>query len=446
MNRARILIGIVIVAALAAGGYWAYGQYLAPVPPTPTPAAATSEPAAPTLVSAEGVIVPAREAALAFRLAARVAEVLVAEGDAVTAGQPLVRLEHADLDATVAQAEAGVAQAQAALDQAQAGVEQAAAAVAVAEAQLALVRAGARPEEIAAAEAQVKAANSAVGQTVAQRNQVTSAPTADQISAAQAQLAQAQATQKEVQIAYDQIIENIKYLAGPTEEKARFQLNAANEAVAAAQAALDQLNAGASSATIQAANSAVGMTAFQRDAAEAQLALLQAGASAEQIAVGAAQVDQARAAQAAAEAAQQVAEAALAAAQAGLAAAQVPLDQVTLLAPFSGTVVSVDVEVGELATPGVPVVVLADLSHWEVRTNDLAETDVVLVAPGQAAVVTLDALPGVELPGTVTEIADVAETNRGNVTYAVTVALDPAAAPLRWGMTAFADIRVAGEP
>ena len=123
MNRARILIGIVIVAALAAGGYWAYGQYLAPVPPTPTPAAATSEPAAPTLVSAEGVIVPAREAALAFRLAARVAEVLVAEGDSVTAGQPLVRLEHADLDATVAQAEAGVAQAQAALDQAQAGVE-----------------------------------------------------------------------------------------------------------------------------------------------------------------------------------------------------------------------------------------------------------------------------------------------------------------------------------
>jgi multidrug resistance efflux pump len=141
-----------------------------------------------------------------------------------------------------------------------------------------------------------------------------------------------------------------------------------------------------------------------------------------------------------------VAEAGLEAAQAGVTAAQVQLDQVTLLAPFAGTVVGVDVELGELATPGVPVVRLADLGHWEVRTNDLAETDVVLVAPGQAAVVTLDALPGVALAGTVTEIAEVSETNRGNVTYAVTVALDEAAPELRWGMTAFADIRVAAEP
>jgi multidrug efflux pump subunit AcrA (membrane-fusion protein) len=442
MNRARIALGIVIVAALAAGGYWAYGQYLAPAPVTVTPVVTSSEPQTPTLVSAEGVLQPAREAALAFRLAERVAEVLVAEGEQVTAGQALVGLEHADLDAAVAQAEAGVTQAQAAVDQADAAVEQAAAAVAVAEAQLAKVRAGARPEEIAAAEAQLQAAQSAVGQSVAQRNQVTGAPEADQVQAAQAQLAQAQATQKELQIAYDQIIENIKYLAGPTEEKARFQLNAANEAVAAAQAALDRVNAGASSSTVQAYNSAVGVTAYQRDAAEAQLDLLKAGATVEQLAVGQALVQQAQAAQAAAEAGRAVAEAALEVAQAGLTAAQTQLAQATLLAPFAGTVVSVNVEVGELAAPGVPVVVLADLEHWQMRTNDLAETDVVLVRPGQAAVVTLDALAGVELAGTVTEIADVAETNRGNVTYAVTVALDPASAQLRWGMTAFADIHV----
>jgi multidrug resistance efflux pump len=394
------------------------------------------------LVSAEGVLVPAREAALAFRLAERVAEVLVAEGDHVTAGQPLIRLEHTDLDSAVAQAQAGVAQAEATVLQAQAAVDQAAAAVAVAEAQLAQVQAGARPEEIAAAEAQVKAAQSAVGQSVAQRNEVTSAPEADRVQAAQAQLAQAQATQKELQIAYDQIIENIKYLAGPTEEKARFQLNAANQAVTAAQAALDQVNAGASDATIQAYSSAVGVTAFQRDAAVAQLDLLKAGASVEQIAVGQALVQQAQAAQAAAEAALKVAQAAQAVAQAGLSAAQTQLDQTTLAAPFAGTVVGLDLEVGELAAPGVPVLRLADLDHWQMQTSDLAETDVVLVRPGQAATITLDALAGVELAGTVTEISDVAETNRGNVTYAVTVALDPAQAPLRWGMTAFADIHV----
>lgn len=443
MNRARILIGIVLVAVLAAGGYWAYGQYLAPVAPTPTPAAATSAPTAPEVISAEGVLVPAREAALAFRLSERVAEVLVAEGDQVSEGQPLLQLAQADLDAAVAQAQAGVAQAEAGILQAQAAVEQAAAAVAVAEAQLAQVQAGARPEEIAAAEAQVKAAQAAVGQSVAQRNEVTSAPDADRVQAAEAQLAQAQATQKELQIAYDQIIEKIEFLAGPTEEKARFQLNAANEAVAAAQAALDQVNAGASAATIQAYSSAVGVTAYQRDAAEAQLALLQAGASVEQIAVGQALVQQAAATQIAAEAALAVAEAARAVAEAGLSAAQTQLAQTTLTAPFAGTVVALDLEVGELATPGVPVVRLADLTQWQMRTSDLAETDVVLVRPGQTALITLEALAGVELTGTVTEIAETAETNRGNVTYAVTVTLDPAAGqPLRWGMTAFADIQV----
>ncbi len=55
---------------------------------------------------------------------------------------------------------------------------------------------------------------------------------------------------------------------------------------------------------------------------------------------------------------------------------------------------------------------------------------------------TLDAFSGQSFAGTVTEIAQVAETNRGNVTYAVTVELPPASAALRWGMTAFVDIDV----
>jgi hypothetical protein len=76
------------------------------------------------------------------------------------------------------------------------------------------------------------------------------------------------------------------------------------------------------------------------------------------------------------------------------------------------------------------------------RTSDLAENDVVLVQVGQRASVTLDALADASFSGTVTDIAALAETNRGNVTYAVTIELEPADAPLRWGMTAFADIDV----
>ena len=417
MSRLRLIVGTIIVLTLVVSGYQGYQRYLAPVPPTPAGGAPTDAPArlaAPAIVTAEGQVIPAREAMLAFRLSGRAAEILVAEGEAIQEGAVLIRLESADLEAAVAQAEAVVHQTEAA--------------VALAQARLDQLLAGPRPEEIAAAQAQYQAAQSAVGQAAAQRDQVTQGPTEDAIAAAEAQLAHAQAQQKELQIAYDKIIENIQFLAGPTEEKARFQLNAANQAVAAAQAALDQIKAGASQQTVRAYTSAVGVAAYQRDAAQAQLALLQAGPTQAQAAAARAQVAQA--------------EGALEAALAGLDAARAHLAQAALVAPFAGVIVRLDLEVGEVAAPGVPVLVLADIFKWRVQTNDLAETDVVLVQPGQPATVTLDAFAGQTFSGVVTEIASVAETTRGNVTYAVTIDLAPTTAALRWGMTAFADIGV----
>ena len=56
-------------------------------------------------VSATGTIEPEGQIALVFRGAGRVGEVLVKEGDAVTAGQVLARLETDDLDLALAQAE-----------------------------------------------------------------------------------------------------------------------------------------------------------------------------------------------------------------------------------------------------------------------------------------------------------------------------------------------------
>jgi len=400
MPRSRLILSIIAVLILASLGYAGYRSYLAPGPATPGHTPSPSESESPTIVSAEGKIIPLQNATLAFRMAGRIQKIVVKEGDTVKAGDSLIQLEANDLQAAVAQAQAVVVLARAQLDQ---------------------VVTGARPEEIAAAEAAYKAAQSGVGQAVAQRNQVTNPATADTVAAAEAQLAQAQAQQKELQIAYDRIIENIKFLAGPTEEQARFKLNAANQAVVAAQAALDQVKLGASQQTVQAYNSAVGVAAFQRDAAKAQLELLKAGASKTQIAAAQAQLDEAKAL---------------------LDAAQAQLAQATLRAPFSGTIVSVPVEIGEVVAPSLPALILADLSHWRMQTNDLSETDVVLVSAGQPAAVTLDAFVGQTFSGTVSEIASVSETNRGNVTYAVTIDLDPTTDPLRWGMTAFADIQV----
>ena len=415
MSRTRILIGLIIVAVLAGLGYVGYQKYLAPAQGAPTPtgnASLSTTPEAPSVVSAEGKIVPARDATLAFRMAGRVEKISVKEGEAVKEGHVLIQLESADVQAGVAQAQAAVAQAEAA--------------VALAQAQLDQITAGPRPEEIAAAEAQAKAASNAVGQAVAQRDQVAKGATDDAIAAAEAQLAQAQVQRKEAEDAYQRLMDS--KIHGWMEEQAILRVNAANEAVAAAQAALDQLKSGASPELVQAYNSAIGVASQQRKAAEAQLALLQAGATKAQVDAAMAQVDQAKAG--------------LEAAKAALAAAQAQLDQATLKAPFAGTVVSLSTEVGEVVTPGAPVLVLVDESKWRMKTNDLSETDVVLVRPGQSVTATLDAFGDQTFHGVVTEIASIAETNRGNTTYAVTIDLDPTDAPLRWGMTAFADIDV----
>ncbi len=411
MNRSRLLIGLFIVLALSGLGYWGYQNYLAPAPPTPTSSAGVSStPEAPGVVSAEGKIVPARDATLAFRMAGRVEQIAVKEGGAVKEGDVLIQLESADLRAGIAQAQAAVAQARAA--------------VALAQAQLDQITAGPRPEEIAAAEAQVKAATNAVGQAVAQRDQVAKGPTEDALAAAEAQLAQAQVQQKEAQDAHQRLIDS--KIHGWMEEQAILRENAANEAVAAAQAAVDQIKSGASPETVQAYNSAIGVAAQQRKAAEAQLALLNAGATKAQVDAAQAQVDQAKAG--------------LESAQGALAAALAQLDQATLTAPFTGIIVNLTTEVGEVVTPGAPVLVLVDESKWRMKTNDLSETDVVLVRSGQPATVTLDAFGDRTFHGVVTEVGSIAETNRGNTTYAVTMDLDPTDAPLRWGMTAFVDI------
>ena len=93
------------------------------------------------------------------------------------------------------------------------------------------------------------------------------------------------------------------------------------------------------------------------------------------------------------------AQAAVAAAQAGLAAAQLEQDTVELRAPFAGSVASQGLKVGEFVAAGQPMVTVADLTQWEVQTNDLTEMDVVKVKVGQKVTVKLDALPDAILTG-----------------------------------------------
>jgi multidrug efflux pump subunit AcrA (membrane-fusion protein) len=127
------------------------------------------------------------------------------------------------------------------------------------------------------------------------------------------------------------------------------------------------------------------------------------------------------------------------AAQAHLTAAQAALDNLELKAPFNGTVVDVNVSVGELVGTDKWAVLVADFSEWYVETNDLTEQEVVKLSVGQAATIIPDALPDLHLSSNISEISDMFYVSAGDVLYHVRLHLDQPDPSLRWGMTVEVD-------
>ncbi|MFZ5912422.1 MAG: HlyD family secretion protein [Chloroflexota bacterium] len=105
-------------------------------------------------------------------------------------------------------------------------------------------------------------------------------------------------------------------------------------------------------------------------------------------------------------------------------------------APFSGVVTNLDLKVGEYAASGNPVVTIADMSNWVVKTTDLTEIDVVSVSDGQPVTVKLDAIPETELKGNVFAVKQNYSENQGDIVYEVTILLTDKHPAMRWGMTA----------
>ncbi len=128
-------------------------------------------------------------------------------------------------------------------------------------------------------------------------------------------------------------------------------------------------------------------------------------------------------------------EADILAAQARVEAAQATVDQTRLVAPFTGTVISVDVAPGERVSANTQALVLADLSAFTL-TVDVSEVDVSAIRVGQAVEVTLDALPDETFAGEVTRVGYTGSNQQGVVYYPVTITLQNPDPRFRPGMTA----------
>lgn len=125
--------------------------------------------------------------------------------------------------------------------------------------------------------------------------------------------------------------------------------------------------------------------------------------------------------------------------QRNVLAAENALSSAELRTRFGGTVADLNVKVGEAIGAGSTAVTIADFSNWIIKTSDLSEVDIVNVQEGQSVIITLDALPGVELAGTVESISSTFENTQGDVTYEVTISLQENNPAMRWGMTALVE-------
>jgi multidrug resistance efflux pump len=122
-------------------------------------------------------------------------------------------------------------------------------------------------------------------------------------------------------------------------------------------------------------------------------------------------------------------------AQASLTAAQsVVTSQSELTAPFDGQIISVDVVPGQIAQSSQSVITIADTNSWLVETTDLKEVDILSIKSGSSAIVRVDAISGVDFQARVKTIQAFGKNNQGDITYKVTLSVDPDPRFL-WNMT-----------
>jgi HlyD family secretion protein len=172
---------------------------------------------------------------------------------------------------------------------------------------------------------------------------------------------------------------------------------------------LDAAQALADAAEANYTNLANGARPEQRTAAQSQLAAAQAQFEAAEINRSTAEIRaEAAAAQAGAASAQVIL------AQAAVEVVDVQIAKLTLTAPINGVVLARSIEPGELAVPGAPLLVLADLTRLTI-TVYLPEDRYGEVFLGDEASVSVDSFPGQRFTATVTRIADRAEFTPRNV-------------------------------
>ena len=294
------------------------------------------------------------------KIPGRITELLVREGQTVERGRVLVRLAADELTAEARRSEGALVAVQA---------------------QLRDLVAGARVEEIQEAEARAARADAQLSDLLAGSRQ-------QEIEQARANLRTAQATREwtERDLRRAQELYGKELVAAQEVDRARqaFEVAAASEV--SARERLDLVALGPREHEVAAARADLRAT-------RERVQLLKAGPRPDAVEAARAQVAQAEAA---------------------ITLARARLAEATIAAPIDGVVLRKNLEAGETANPGVPIVTLLDTRDLWLRAY-VPETEIGRVRVGQSATITVDAYPGRGFSGVISEISSEAEFTPKNV-------------------------------
>lgn len=423
-----IAVGVVVLVVAAAGIYW----YVSTANPPTFGTVTVAKGNVVQSVDEPGTVLAENSAEMSFQEGGQIAHVYVSEGNNVAAGTVLADLDSAQLAAAAQQADAALAAAQAQLSQ---------------------LASGTRPQQLTIDESAVASADQTLGIAVgnaysasddAVRNQLDNLfsnaqsanptfivpandmqGTVNTIQGERVQIGAALSAWYAALNATSTGFDPASLAATAAANLQQIQsyidtialvVNSANTSVETPAATLAAYKADVAAARteVEASISAVSADQAALTAAQNTLALAQAGSTPQQIAAQQAVVEQA---------------------QAAAASAHVALDNASLVAPFAGTVQDLTAQVGQVVTPGTPMMTLVNNSGLKIQAY-VSEKDVANVKPGDAAQVTLDAFgTGTTFPATVTTV-DAAESQvNGAPAYMVTLHFTNPSAQIKDGMT-----------
>jgi HlyD family secretion protein len=425
MKHRKPIVPIILLLVVV-GGYLLYSNNLLPFLSNPES----------NLVSG---FIEGEEIQIAPEVGGRIEAIAVDEGDRVTAGQALVRLDRSMIDAQIAQAQAALATANAQLAQIKnqpraSDVAGARAALDAAQQNYDKVRAGGTASDVAAAQAALDAANKNYAK-------VQAGLTADQLGQFKAQVDSAKAAVDQAQAAYDRAGgASNPFIAMSPQSLA---LQQATSGYRAATAALNDALTHPTASELASAKS-------QIDQAQAALARLTPDAA--QLAAAKSQVDQAQSAldrltptaDTIAIADAQVKQAANA-----LAVLQVQAGKMSLSSPVNGVVTRRASHAGEIAAPNSPILSITNLETVKL-TIYVPETQIGSIKLGDEIPVQVDSFPSRIFKGAVIFINSQAEftprnvqtkSERVNTVFAVKLQIPNSNFDLKPGMPADATLK-----